>query len=91
MLPTNLPHHAATLQAVTEAAQNTFDLLYGDRLSGLLAGLDSKTQDELCAIAGEAIDTVAETVLTLALLVSRKLAEQQAKKEGHAARLRSVC
>ena len=44
MLPTNQPHHAATLQAVTEAAQNTFDLLYGDRLSGLLAGLDSKTR-----------------------------------------------
>ena len=76
MLTTNQPNDAATLQAVTEAAQNTFGLLYGDRLSAVLTSLDEQTQHELCAIAGEAIDTVAETAVTMTLLLSRKLPEQ---------------
>ena len=92
MLTTNQPNDAATLQAVTEAAHNTFGLLYGERLSAILAGLDSKTQDALCAIAGEAIDTVAETTLMMALLLRRKQGEQQrAEEEGRSPRLRSVC
>ena len=54
--------------------------------------MEERTQNELCAIAGEAIDTVAETVLMMALLLRRKQGEQQrAEEEDRSPRLQAVC